>query len=81
MGYASHEGEPPFLAVPAQVPTARASGHGVEFTVTVSVEGSGGGRGRPDFEIKVPMSSEDARSLADQLMAAANAAEGGQSGR
>jgi hypothetical protein len=74
MGEISYQGDSPFRLIPAQATTASVSGHAVEMTVYVSVD-----RKPPSaFQIQIPMSSEDARSLAGQLTASAIAAESRQ---
>jgi hypothetical protein len=67
MGEIRFEGEPPFLVLPTQQPTARRSGDGVRLTVFASVAGK-----HPDaFEIQFPLTPDQATELARQLGEAA----------
>jgi hypothetical protein len=71
MGKITYQGESPFRVISAQPTTARVRRDGVELTVYASVEGQS-----PDaVQIQVPMSIEDARQLARQLMASAHQAQ------
>ena len=71
MGKITYQGEPPYRVITARVSTAKASVLAVELTVYAGVAG----KGPTDVQIQIPMSSDEARQLAAQLMAGAIAAE------